>query len=752
MDVVDGVDPHEEDWKEVIRQGVTAVYVQPAASGILGGQGAVLRVGPADSVPELVLKAGAAAQAALGTSPNAPSPARQPTLPRRFGGGPPGPESAPSTAPASGNSLTRFRQYEQLKRVFEAVKKYDEERKKEEERDKARKEKAAQGGKASAAKEPAKADSSSPAKGDATKEFLRKVLHREVPLRLEAHREDDIRNALRLADGFRLRIVLDGVSNSRTATEDVVRRRIPLVLGPFVDLEETSDSHKDRPADWPKSLVGTDTHWALGTFSGQPRGSQLLRIHAAAAVARGIASKDVLRAMTRDAAEILGVGDRLGSIAVGKQADIVVFAGDPLDPSVPVRLVVSGGKVVYQADVSPVHSTRPEVKIAQLPHRLPSKYALKTRRLLTEHACAPGMMVVENGKVTGLAPTLSVSADVPTYDLGSAVLTPGLVVAHSDLGFSSAIDDAAEADASQVRAADVYDPQQHTVRALLEGGFTRAVFAPGSANVIAGTCYMVRLGSAEPFAGSVGVKFVLTASSRGGNRTSPAGSSDEPAFFSRRGLRGGPARYPGSLAGQVELIEQVLSGKAPGTDLYLPSRVRQQVLTERRRPIAAVLEQKQVAFFEAQTRAEVDAALRLIERFKLRGVLVGPEAIKPFLEDIKRLGVGIVARPAQAGDYDRSALELAETAAAGVPVAFGSASAQGLRSTAALAVNAGMPREAAWRGLTASVGTMLGLPDKVGQLVIGAPADWVVWDGLPLDLRSRPLQVVVAGKVVCTAP
>jgi imidazolonepropionase-like amidohydrolase len=761
LDVLDGVDPHEEDWKEVIRQGVTAVYVQPAASGILGGKGAVLRVGPADSVEELVLRAGAAAQAALGTSGNAPSPTRQPALPRRFGGDPPATEPAQPAAPVSGNSLARFSQYEQLKRVFEAVKKYDEQRKKEEEADKKRNEKSTPDGKTPAAKEVAKAASSPPTKRDATKEFLRKVLGREVPLRLEVHREDDVRNALRLADEFRLRIVLDGVSNPRTASEEVVKRRIPLVLGPFVDLEEIPGYRKDRPADWPKALLTADTRWALGTFSNQPRGSRLLRIHAAAAVARGVASQSVLRAMTRDAAEILGVSDRLGSIAVGKQADVVVFAGDPLDPSVPVRLVVSGGKIVYQAEVSPVQARRDRLHAVEglgphagghyeLPSRLPPKYALNTQRLLTEHACVPGMVIVENGKITGLAPALSLGEGVPTYDLGFAVLSPGLVVAHSDLGFANVIDDAAEADASQVRAADVYDPQQHVVRALLEGGFTSAVLAPGSVNIIGGTCSGVRLGTAEPFPCSAGVKFVLTAGSRGTSRASPE-SPDEPAFLSRRGLRGGPTRYPGSLAGQVELIEQVLSGKAPGTDLYLPSRVRQQIQMERRRQITALLERKQVAFIEAQTRAEVDAALQLIARFHLRGVLVGPEEIRPFLGEIKRLGVGIVARPAQAGDYDRSALELAEAAAAGVPVVFGSASAQELRITAALAVNAGMPREAAWHGLTSAAGPMVGLPESAGRLVVGAPADLVIWDGLPLDFRSRPLHVLIDGKVVSPA-
>src|SRR5439155_8634423 len=110
---------------------------------------------------------------------------------------------------------------------------------------------------------------------------------------------------------------------------------------------------KDRPADWPKALLAADARWALGTFSDQPRGSRLLRVQAAAAVAAGIKPERVLQAMTRDAAEILGVGDRLGTIAPGKQADLAVFAGDPLDPSVPVRLVVSNGKVVYQTATPP---------------------------------------------------------------------------------------------------------------------------------------------------------------------------------------------------------------------------------------------------------------------------------------------------------------------------------------------------------------------------------------------------------------
>jgi imidazolonepropionase-like amidohydrolase len=745
LDVLDGIDPNDEDWKEVIRQGVTTVYVQPANSGIFGGRGAVLRVGPAETVEEIVVKASAAAQAALGTAV-ASAPAGQTAFAGfgRRGGGPPLPDPVqpPLSPTAINNSVIRYSHYVTLKQAFDAVKQYDSEWKKYDEP-----------AKSAAGEKPP----TPPArmKRDATKEFLRKVLKGELPLRLEAHRDDDVRNALRLADEYHLKVVLEGLSDPGFAAESLAKHQVRMVLGPFVEFEDVPIYRKDRPADWPKTVLTPDTRWALGTFSGQPRGSRLLRVHAAAAVARGIDPDRVLRAMTRDAAEILGVGDRLGVIAEGKQADLVVFAGNPTDPSVPVRLVVSGGKVLVDNKVQSAPEPGSATAV-RLPNKLPKKYTLRTRRFLTEDGkYQPATVLIENGRIGGFDTALKISDDVPTFDLGTAVLTPGLVAGHSQLGLEALIDDPAEADAGQVRAIDAFDPQHRAVRELVAGGFTSALFAPGSVNVVAGSATGVRLGTAAPHLGGAGVKFVLTANSRGVARATPAADSttDDPIVNAFRGrMRSGPQRYPGSLAGQVELIEQVLSGKSPESELYLPTRVRQQIQTERHLHVAAVLEQKEVAFFEAHTRAEVSAALQLIDRFKLRGVLVGPEEIKPFVNELKRLNVGMIAAPTHVADYDPQVQELGEAAAAGVPVAFGSAPAQEMRIAAAMAVNAGMSREAAWRGLTTTAARLSGMPSQAGRIVVGAPADFAIWGGSPLDVRSRPLCVVVDGKVVSSIP
>jgi imidazolonepropionase-like amidohydrolase len=851
LEILDEVDPTREDWKEVARQGVTAVYVQPA-HGLLGGRGAVLRVGPAETVEDVIIKASAAAQASLGAAPPAPVAVDAPAGGRGRGGRGRGQQAAPvqqAAPPPTSNSLTRYAQYEQLKRTLEAAKKYDDDFTKSEKADAAKASKAAadaktaankQGGdkKAAAAKT---ASSGTRLKHDPAKDFLRKVVSGQIPLRLEAHREDDVANALRLAKELKLHLVLEGVSNPRGAGEAIVSGRIPLVLGPFADLEEVSTNRIDRPNDWPKALLAGDGRFAIGTYSTQPMGSRLLRVHAAHAVAMGIDADKVLRAITRDAAEILGVADRSGTIEVGKDADLVAFAGDPLDPSVPVRITISAGKITYDAPAvsgglgdktvdeyvrkddairvfmneigrakeymaklriiatapeslpeykeyqsiidelnqkiaqrkaeirrtihhrleeamvvsKPIVSTVSEAKHSKttlpLPAVLPKKYALKTSRLLNDSGeFAPGIVVVENGKISSVG--TNAPEGVQTFDLGSAVVSPGLVASYNDLGLRASVDDNAEANAAYIRTADVLDPHYRPLRELIDGGYTSSLFVPGSINVVAGAPCGVRLGATEPFIGDVGQCFVLAASAREASRAGGASEDALPPIGGRRG-RGAAAapRYPGSLGGQIQLIEQVLSGKAPSTELYVPKGVRLQIENARQHSVKPLLERKGIAFFEAHTRTEIAAALQLIERFKLRGVLVNPVEIRPYLDEIKRLGVGIIATSVHPGSYDRPLLELVDASLAGIPVSFGSGSAQEMRTTAALAINAGMPREVAWRGLTTTAAQSAGLPEGYGRLVPGGSADLAIWDGSPLDLRSRPLRVLIDGKAAFAA-
>src|SRR4029077_17977752 len=134
---------------------------------------------------------------------------------------------------------------------------------------------------------------------------------------------------------------------------------------------------------------------------GEPRATAGLRLYAAAAVAAGYPRGAVVRALTADGAGLLGGRDRLGRIAVGRPADLAVFAGDPLDPSAAVRMTISQGKVTYDAATVEISPAAAVVK-RTLPDKLPASYVIKTTRLLTSSGLfVPGELHIVDGKLNG---------------------------------------------------------------------------------------------------------------------------------------------------------------------------------------------------------------------------------------------------------------------------------------------------------------------------------------------------------------
>lgn len=668
LNVLDAIDPFSNDWRDAARQGVTAVYVQPAASGSLGGSGAVLRVGPTDTADGLALRSPAGVQAALGMAPPAPvapTSALPDFLARR---GIVLPTQAQPAAPAPvNNALTRYAQYETVRGQFDAAKRYGE-------------------GKITRCEPP--------------KDLLFQAIKGEIPIRIEIHHEDDLRNALKLASEFGLRAVFEHVERARPIPEEIRSNRAGLVIGPFLGVKPSADV---------RNLALDGRHFAIGTF-GEPRATAGLRLHAAAAVAAGYPRDAVLRALTADAADLLGVGDRLGRIALGRTADLAVFAGDPLDPSAAVRMTISQGKVTYDA---PTVETAPTATVSKpsLPEKLPPSYAIKTTRLLTSSGLLlPGELHVADGKLNGKS-----VVPVPLFDVGDAPVTPGFVAANVAIGGETAPD----ADAAYLRAVDGLAPDDGRLRACRDAGFLTAVAAPGSANVIAGMSGIVRDGDAT----DVGLKFVLTSAARH------------------------TERFPVSLAGQVELIDARLRSAPADTNLYLPPAVRTALLAQRDRNLDAVRERRLPAFFEVQTRAEIRAALRLIAEHKLRGVLLMPRDVEGLTDEIRQSGVAVVVGPVKPPDAERATAGLVALGKAGVPLAFGGDPAE-MRTAAALLANHGLPRQFARRALTGQAADALGLPAGAGRLVAGDPADFVIWTGDPLDPTSRPAAVVAKGQRV----
>lgn len=185
---------------------------------------------------------------------------------------------------------------------------------------------------------------------DPGQETLLRVLKGELPLEIEAHRVVDILNALRLKDEFGIKLILLGASEGYKVAAEIARRDVPVVVSP-VSLSVVAPSqvtYGDHCRENAARLATAGVKVALGVGGTQGMQSRFVRACAAMAVAGGLDRSVALEAITIRAAQILGVADKIGSLEVGKDADLVIVSGDPLDVRSPVDIVIQGGRVVYE--------------------------------------------------------------------------------------------------------------------------------------------------------------------------------------------------------------------------------------------------------------------------------------------------------------------------------------------------------------------------------------------------------------------
>ena len=165
---------------------------------------------------------------------------------------------------------------------------------------------------------------------DLRKELLVQVLAGELPMLITAHRHQDIASALRLADEFGFRLVLDGAAEAYLMLDELKAAGVPVVAhAPMARFTgELENASRTTPA---KLLAaGIPFTFQSGYESYVPK-TRVILYEAAIAAAHGLGPDAALRAITLDAARILGLDDRLGSLEVGKDADLALFDGDPFE-------------------------------------------------------------------------------------------------------------------------------------------------------------------------------------------------------------------------------------------------------------------------------------------------------------------------------------------------------------------------------------------------------------------------------------
>jgi len=192
--------------------------------------------------------------------------------------------------------------------------------------------------------EKAKAAGGASFTSDPKLEAMLPVLSGKRPLMVVAVREKTILDAIAFARRERVKLILAGVREPGMALVEIVKDKIPVILPETHELPLEEDDAYDSQYTLPAELHKAGVKFAFGSFDTQF--ARNLPYQAAAAVAFGLPKDVALKAVTSNAAEIWGVGDRLGTIEEGKIADLILTDGDPLETRTAVRRMFIQGKPV----------------------------------------------------------------------------------------------------------------------------------------------------------------------------------------------------------------------------------------------------------------------------------------------------------------------------------------------------------------------------------------------------------------------
>jgi len=292
---IDGINPEDEAFRDARLGGVTAAFTGPGSANVLGGTGTVIKTA-GRIVEEMIVRDPAGLKAAFGENPKFVY-GEQKKMP-----------------------MTRMGTAALLRQALVDAQVY---------RDKL---------------EQGKKDPDKLPERDLGLETINMVLDRKIPLRAHAHRVDDIMTAIRIAQEFNFDLVLDHCTDGHKIADILKEYGYPAVVGPSLTGRSKVEL-KDRTFETPGILARAGIKVAIMTdHSVTP--IQYLPLCAALAVKSGMDEEDALKAITIWPAEILGVAHRIGSLAEGKDADLVVWNGKPLSFHAVPEVVLINGRVV----------------------------------------------------------------------------------------------------------------------------------------------------------------------------------------------------------------------------------------------------------------------------------------------------------------------------------------------------------------------------------------------------------------------
>lgn len=178
-------------------------------------------------------------------------------------------------------------------------------------------------------------------------ETLAQVLSGEVPLLVTAHRAQDILTALRIREEFDIPVVLDGAAEAYEVLDRIQSAEVPVIL--HATMLRSRGETENLSFETASKLVEAGILTAIqGGYEAYVPKSRLVLFEAGVAAAHGLGFENALRSVTLDAARILGIDGRVGSLEVGKDGDLALYDGDPFEYTTHCVGVVIEGEVVSE--------------------------------------------------------------------------------------------------------------------------------------------------------------------------------------------------------------------------------------------------------------------------------------------------------------------------------------------------------------------------------------------------------------------
>jgi imidazolonepropionase-like amidohydrolase len=614
---------------------------------------------------------------------------------------------------------------------------------------------------------------------DLALEPLVEVLERRRTVHFHTHRADDLMTALRIAEEFGFEIVLQHATEGYRIADELARRQVPvsltLVDSPggkleVVGLLEENAAILDRAGV--KVAINTDDFITESRF--------FLRT-GAIAVRGGMSEDAALRALTLHGAQMLHLEDRVGSLEKGKDADFVVLSGPPFSIYTQVLETYIDGRRVFDrsrhkdwtyqaggfalaepdrlpkapAALKPAPPVQPPAVPAQAPavRGKPDRFAVLAGRIHTVsgETIRDGVILVEKGQIRHVGPRDQTRLPSGIPVVTAAVVTPGLIDAHTVVGLSGELniradqdqDEGSDPNQADLRVLDGFNPREPFLQFVREQGVTVIHALPGRANVIAGQSGVFRTYGRT----AAGMKLRF-----------PAGLLVNLGEVPKQAYSG---RLPSTRMGTASLVRTALA-QAQGN-----ARKRAQAKEDAKRPpsnlkleaLELALSGKVPVFFSAHRADDIATALRLAREFKLRAVLSLATEAYLIPDAIARAGVPVVVHPtmqrvASMETFNGHLCNAAVLAERKIGVCIGTAfegyvpKTRVLRHEAAVAMVNGLGFDRALRAITLDAARLLKIHDRYGSIEAGKVADLVLYDGDPFEHATHVTHTIMDGRVV----